>query len=153
MGKGRTQLALCCPCGRPEILALGLCPTCYTLKRQDEEYFGGLREAVLDRDDHRCRGCGTPGREKWSIIVHHWAPRISTMNLMIALSGLSCQGGADEDGSIGDEPAAPGAVAGTTPGRPGETMLAFNTRAPAAQAVPLGFDDPQNERAKRGERT
>jgi hypothetical protein len=25
-------------------LALGLCSTCYTLKRQDEEYFGGLRE-------------------------------------------------------------------------------------------------------------
>ena len=29
------QRPLCCPCGRAEILALGLCPTCYTLKRQD----------------------------------------------------------------------------------------------------------------------
>jgi hypothetical protein len=44
------------PCGRPEILPLGLCPTCYTLKRQDEEYFGGLREAVLERDGYRARG-------------------------------------------------------------------------------------------------
>jgi hypothetical protein len=39
------------------------------------------------------------------------------------------------------------------PDGPEQTMLTFNTRAPAAQAVPLGFDDPQNERAKRGERT
>ena len=35
-----------CRCGNPKILAVGLCATCYTLKRQDEEYFGGLREAV-----------------------------------------------------------------------------------------------------------
>jgi len=26
--------------------------TCYTLKRQDEEYFGGLREQVLKRDGY-----------------------------------------------------------------------------------------------------
>jgi NMD protein affecting ribosome stability and mRNA decay len=69
MGQGRDQLALCCPCGRPEILALGLCATCYTLKRQDEEYFGVLREAVLERDGYRCRRCEGPGREKRSIIV------------------------------------------------------------------------------------
>jgi 5-methylcytosine-specific restriction endonuclease McrA len=74
VGKGRAQLALCCPCGRAEALALGLCPTCYTLKRQDEEYFGGLREAVLERDGYRCRGCRAPGREKRSLIVHHRAP-------------------------------------------------------------------------------
>src|SRR5258707_12498513 len=85
MGKGTAQHALCCPCGRPEVLALGLCPTCYTLKRQDEEYFGGLREAVLERDGHRCRGCGAPGREKRSIIVHHRVPGVSTLELMISL--------------------------------------------------------------------
>jgi hypothetical protein len=39
-----------CPYGNAKVLALGLCATCYTLKRQDEEYFGGLREAVLERD-------------------------------------------------------------------------------------------------------
>jgi hypothetical protein len=85
MGQGRVQLALCCPCGRPEILALGLCATCYTLKRQDEEYFGGLREAVLARDGYRCRGCGAPGREKHSIIVHHRVPGVSKLELMISL--------------------------------------------------------------------
>lgn len=52
--------ARCCPCGREKILAPGLCATCYTLKRQDEEYFGGHREEVLARDGYRCRipGCG-----------------------------------------------------------------------------------------------
>jgi hypothetical protein len=32
---------------------LGLCATFYTLKRQGEEYFGGLREAVLERDGYQ----------------------------------------------------------------------------------------------------
>jgi hypothetical protein len=129
MGKGRTQLALCCPCGRPEILALGLCPTCYTLKRQVEEYFGGLRQAVLDRDGYHCRGCGAPGREKRSIIVHHRVPGVFHVELDdLALSWLSCQGGAHEDGSLGDEPAAPRAVAGITPGRPGTNHAGPSTR-------------------------
>ena len=79
------QRPLCCPCGRAEILALGLCPTCYTLKRQDEEYFGGLREQVLERDEYRCRVCGACGRDKRSIIVHHRMPGVSKLDLMIAL--------------------------------------------------------------------
>jgi hypothetical protein len=36
------QLAMYCRCGNEKMLALGLCSTCYTLKRQDEEYFGGF---------------------------------------------------------------------------------------------------------------
>jgi hypothetical protein len=48
--KTGVQRALHCRCGREKILALGLCATCYTLKRQDDEYFGGLREQVLERD-------------------------------------------------------------------------------------------------------
>jgi 5-methylcytosine-specific restriction endonuclease McrA len=79
------QRPLCCPCGRAEILALGLCPTCYTLKRQDEEYFGGLREQVLERDEYRCRVCGASGRDKRSIIVHHRMPGVSKLDLMISL--------------------------------------------------------------------
>ncbi len=43
--KKETQRAMHCRCGNPKIRAVGLCATCYTLKRQDEEYFGGLREA------------------------------------------------------------------------------------------------------------
>ncbi len=46
--KKRVQRAMHCGCGDPKILALVLCSTCYTLKRQDEEYFGGLREEVLE---------------------------------------------------------------------------------------------------------
>ena len=59
--------------------------TCYTLKRQDDEYFGGLREAVLERDGYRCRVCDASGRDKRSIIVHHRVPRESIMNLMLSL--------------------------------------------------------------------
>jgi len=77
--------ALYCRCGNEEILALGLCGTCYTLRRQDEEYFGGLREAVLQRDDYCCRVCGASGRRKRSIVVHHRVPGKSVLNLMISL--------------------------------------------------------------------
>jgi hypothetical protein len=45
------QTATCCPCGNEKILALRLCATCYTLKRQDAECFGGLREQVLSAMD------------------------------------------------------------------------------------------------------
>lgn len=83
--RGIKQHVLHCPCGRAKVLALGLCSTCYTLKRQDEEYFGGLREAVLERDGYRCRVCDASGRDKRSIIVHHRIPGKSILNLMISL--------------------------------------------------------------------
>ena len=83
--KGDVQRALHCGCGNLKILAHGLCATCYTLKRQDEEYFGGLREAVLERDDYRCRVCEASGRDKRSIVVHHRVPGRSVLTLMISL--------------------------------------------------------------------
>jgi 5-methylcytosine-specific restriction endonuclease McrA len=64
---------------------MGLCATCYTLRRQDDEYFGGLRETVLERDQYRCRVCDAPGRRKRSIIVHHRVPGRSVLHLMISL--------------------------------------------------------------------
>jgi hypothetical protein len=67
------ERAMLCRCGNAKILALGLCSTCYTLKRQDEEYFGGLR------------GCGAPGRTKRSITVHHRIPGVSKLEWMISL--------------------------------------------------------------------
>ncbi len=39
--KANRQRVMHCPCGNAKVLALGVCSTCYTLKRQDEEYFGG----------------------------------------------------------------------------------------------------------------
>ncbi len=48
--KRALQRSMHCPCGRARILARGLCATCYTLKRQDGVYFGGLREQVLTRN-------------------------------------------------------------------------------------------------------
>ena len=74
-----------CRCGNEKFLAHGLCSTCYTVKRQDAEYFGGLREAVLQRDGYRCRVCGASGRRKRSIVVHHHVPGRSELNLMISL--------------------------------------------------------------------
>lgn len=62
-----------------------MCAVCYTLKRQDEEYFGGLREKVLERDGYRCRVCDAAGRDKRSIIVHHRVPGKSLLRLMISL--------------------------------------------------------------------
>ena len=72
-----------CPCGNARVLALGLCATCYTLRRQDEEHFGGLRDAVLERDGYRCRVCDASGRDKRSIVVHHRVPGKSVLKLMV----------------------------------------------------------------------
>ena len=81
----RIQGLLHCPCGREKILAIGLCAICYSLRRQDAEYFGGLREAVLERDGYRCRVCDAPGGGKREMVVHHRVPGRSVLNLMISL--------------------------------------------------------------------
>lgn len=74
-----------CRCGKSKILAHGMCATCYSLRRQDEANFGGLRERVLERDGYRCRVCDASGRNKRSIIVHHRKPGRSILSLMISL--------------------------------------------------------------------
>ena len=78
--KGPLQRLLHSRCGNRKILAMGLCTTCYTLKRPDDEHFGGLREAVLERDGKRCRVCDASSRDKRSIIVHHRIPGTSVLN-------------------------------------------------------------------------
>ena len=85
--KQPVQSVLHCPCGNAKVLAKGLCSTCYTLKRQDEEYFGGHREEVLKRDDYRCRvpGCTTLKRGKRSVAVHHREPGNSDPEKMLTL--------------------------------------------------------------------
>lgn len=85
------QIVMHCPCGNTKVLAKGLCSTCYTLRRQDEEYFGGHREEVLKRDDYRCRvpGCTTLKRGKRSVAVHHREPGNSDPAKMLTLC-LAC---------------------------------------------------------------
>ena len=85
------QRWMCCPCGSEKVLALGLCGTCYTLKRQDEEYYGGHREEVIARDGNRCAipECTTLKRGKRSLAVHHRVPGKSEPKLMITLC-LAC---------------------------------------------------------------
>ena len=85
------QRSICCPCGNDKVLALGLCSTCYTLRRQDEECFGGHREEVLARDSYRCAvpGCTTMKRGKRSVAVHHREPGNSDPKRMITLC-LAC---------------------------------------------------------------
>lgn len=83
--KRKAQRSMHCGCGRQRMLANGMCATCYTLRRQDEAHFGGLRETVLERDGHCCRVCGASGRDKRSITVHHRKPGTSLLHLMISL--------------------------------------------------------------------
>jgi len=57
----------------------------YRQRLSHERIFGGLREAVLERDGYRCRVCDASGRDKRSIIVHHRVPGKSVLNLMLSL--------------------------------------------------------------------
>jgi len=84
------QRLMHCPCGSSQLFAKGLCETCYRLKRQDIEYFGGLREKVLERDGYRCRVCAElPEVERLCVgqppSVHHRIAGVSKLHLMITL--------------------------------------------------------------------
>jgi hypothetical protein len=145
MKKG-TQSAMYCRCGREKILAHGLCATCYTLKRQDLERFGGLREQVLERDDHTCRGCGAPGRTKRSITVHHRKPGISLLHLMISLCP-KCHAKVERTQVVLSEmkPLLLELWREKHPGGQEQTALDFERRGPAALAVPLFPDKAKDE--------
>jgi hypothetical protein len=121
------------------------------MKRQDEAYFGSLREAVLARDGYRCRGAAlrVEGNVRSPCIIVSWRLPVGTDDL--AVSGVPCQGGADEDGALGDDATLLELRREQHPGGHEQVMLAFNARGPATYALPLAFDDPRNETAKRGE--
>ena len=140
MKKG-VQSAMHCRCGNAKILAHGLCATCYTLKRQDEEYFGGLREAVLERDGYRCRVCDASGRDKRSIIVHHRVPGKSVMSLMISLCP-GCHAKVHRTIAVLSEMPALLLVLWREQHPDGheQTTMDFDVKAKVAELVPL-FDD------------
>jgi len=140
------QRSLHCSCGNPKILAHGHCATCYTLKRQDEEYFGGLREAVLERDGHRCRVCDASGRDKRTIIVHHRVPGKSVLSLMISLCP-GCHAKVHRTIAVLTElpPLLLELWREQHPNGHEQTTLNFKARGPAAQAIPL-FAGPKRTR-------
>jgi hypothetical protein len=137
------QRSICCPCGNDKVLALGLCATCYTLKRQDEEYFGGQREVVLTRDGNRCAvpGCTTLKRGKRSLAVHHREPGNSDPKLMITLC-LACHAKVTRTLHLRREwPALLRTLwREQHPKGHEQTVLSFSERKLPAKAVPL-FDD------------
>jgi hypothetical protein len=75
------QKPLFCSCGAGTPAIAGLCPPCYRAKARSRFYFAGHRDAVLLRDGFRCRGCGA-GK---TLCVHHRAPGISELHLLITL--------------------------------------------------------------------
>lgn len=134
------QRSICCPCGNDKVLALGLCATCYTLKRQDEEYFGGHREEVLARDGCRCAvpGCTTLKRGKRSVAVHHRIPGKSDPKLMITLC-LACHAKVTRTQVLRREwpPLLRVLWREQHPEGHEQTALDFKERKPAAEAVSL----------------
>jgi 5-methylcytosine-specific restriction endonuclease McrA len=142
--KKRVQRGLCCPCGRTDMLAHGLCATCYTLKRQDEEYFGGLREKVLERDGYACRICGASGHDKRSIIVHHRVPGKSLLHLMISLCP-GCHAKVHRTKMVLTElpPLLLKLWREQHPAGQEQTILDFKARKPVAAAVPLTLMDEE----------
>lgn len=57
--KAGRQRVMHCPCGNTKVLALGLCATCYTLKRQDENTSVGCVKPSLSATDIAV-ACVTP---------------------------------------------------------------------------------------------
>ena len=135
------QRSMYCRCGNEKVLAHGLCSTCYTLKRQDAEYFGGLREQVLERDGHACRVCGDPDPG-----VHHREPGKSLLHLMIALCA-GCHAKVHRTKVVLTEfpPLLLVLWREQHPEGHEQTYLDFNLLKQAAQSVPLNFEPAREE--------
>ena len=149
MKKKDLQRALHCRCGNLKILAHGLCATCYTLKRQDEEYFGGLREKVLERDGYRCRVCAElPEVERLCIgqppSVHHREPGVSKLHLMITL--CAAHHAQVERLQVASKALSPLLLTLWREQHPDgheQTTLDFKGRNPVAHAAPLAFSNEE----------
>jgi len=111
-----------------------------------------LERDTIARDGYRCRGCGASGRGKRKITVHHRVPGVSRLELMISLCP-GCHAKVERTKMVLAEmtPLLLELWREQHPAGQEQVMLAFNARGPATQAVPLAFDDPQSETARRGE--
>ena len=72
---------LLCPCGRNFRSIGDLCRVCYRAAVHSRRHFGGLRQAILDRDEHLCRACGSASR----LHVHHRKPGVNDRELLITI--------------------------------------------------------------------
>ena len=78
------QRVLFCRCGSTSIYVRGLCRRCYHREWADRKHFAGLREQVLARDQHRCRGCSAASVDT-VLAVHHRQPGRSSVDLLVTL--------------------------------------------------------------------
>ena len=78
------QRVLFCRCGSGSVWARGLCQRCYSRVHSDERHFAGLRERVLARDGHTCRGCSATSVDT-VLAVHHRQPGVSSFDLLVTL--------------------------------------------------------------------
>jgi hypothetical protein len=83
-----------------------LCATCYTLKRQEEEDFGGLREDVLERDGYALHDCSPSGAGQIGIEADDFA-----------MPWMPYEGPPNEGCAVRDATATAGAMARTAPRR------------------------------------
>lgn len=58
-------------CGAKPAIA-GLCQPCYARRRHSRLYFSGVREKVLERDGHQCRGCGAGNHRRPGVHEIEW---------------------------------------------------------------------------------
>lgn len=70
-----------CSCGRNLVFVAGLCRSCYRAAARSRQRFGGLREAILERDGHACRTCGSAAR----LHVHHRQPGVNERELLVTV--------------------------------------------------------------------
>jgi hypothetical protein len=107
---------------------------------------------VLERDGYRCRGCGAPGREKRSIIVHHRAPGVSRLDLMISLCP-GCHAKVERTKMVLSEmtPLLLVLWREQHPEAQEQIMLGFGGLEPAAEGVSFAFDDVRSQNANRGD--
>ena len=105
------QRVMHCPCGDSKVLSLGLCATCYTLKRQDEEYFGGLRERFWSVMDTVAVSVTPPVATNAPSSFTTAYPASRSEPDAFALSCLSCQSPPHQSGALNDAATALGAMA------------------------------------------
>jgi hypothetical protein len=78
---GRFQYSLFCSCFRRPVEVGQLCRVCYARTYRSQRFFGGHREAILGRDEQRCRACGSRDH----VIVHHRRPGVQDPEWLIVL--------------------------------------------------------------------